>query len=355
MICTLLLHEEALPLTEVFELYIYDICYGFFDASGPAYSLENEVEVEIDLSSGAEHPGSQYSVLAPSSLLRVARYFRRAFIIPFHEEMPTGEIAPNLHHVAQHYDDLPDFMMFIHADVYEHVEVSALVSVLNSLALRLWPRELPFVHLGRRHNGPTDASGRVASELRTYCRMRAAREGSKRRMKKPSIFRGDSVLERCSARTPSGWYCQWVELAWELLFDSPPQLPQDDYGGYDYGQFVASRQAAQSRPKAFWQKGWRALCSGSNYRLLPGTSFVSWKDLTASDASEGARFTWHGFHKGLEMAFEHLWHVIFNPRASSWLWPSRLRDPSLPLGLKFAMPGNPALLRFYRWTPHDPL
>ena len=65
-------------------------------------------------------------------------------------------------------------------------------------------------------------------------------------------------------------------------------------------------------------------------------------------------------------------------QASSWLWPSRLRDPSLPLGLKFAMPGNPALsmpelaelsgprisvsvaelklrLRFYRWTPHDPL
>ena len=74
------------------------------------------------------------------------------------QEIPTGEVSPNLHHVAQHYDDLPaltlalpvrfklmasvlripneDFMMFIHVDVYEHVEVPALVSVLNSFALR---------------------------------------------------------------------------------------------------------------------------------------------------------------------------------------------------------------------------
>ena len=66
-------------------------------------------------------------------------------------------------------------MLFIHVDVYEHVEVPALVSVLNSFALRsgirslslrsastnaprrLWPRELPFLHLGRRHSGPIDA------------------------------------------------------------------------------------------------------------------------------------------------------------------------------------------------------
>ena len=28
------------------------------------------------------------------------------------------------------------------------------------------------------------------------------------------------------------------------------ELSQDDYGGYDYGQFVASREAAKARPKA---------------------------------------------------------------------------------------------------------
>ena len=39
------LHEWS-ELEEVFELYIYDICYGFFDASGPAYSLENEACVD---------------------------------------------------------------------------------------------------------------------------------------------------------------------------------------------------------------------------------------------------------------------------------------------------------------------
>eukprot|EP00439_Symbiodinium_sp_Y106_P067252 s735_g11.t1 len=350
-----LILQESLPLTEVVDLYIYDICYAFFDVSSSAYSLENEAEVEIDLSSGSERAGSSHSLVAlSSSLLRVAKYFRRAFVIPFHEEIPTGEVSPNLHHVAQHYDDLPDFMMFIHVDVYEHVEVPALVSVLNSFALRLWPRELPFLHLGRRHSGPIDATGRVRSEIRSYCRMRAPREGVQRKTA-PSIFRGDSVLERYTVRTPSGWYCQWVELAWELLFHHPPQLPEDDYGGYDYGQFVASREAAKARPKAFWQNGWRALCSSSNYRLLLGTKFLSWKDLTAMERTKEEKFTWFGFHKGLEMAFEHLWHVVFHPEAATWLWPSRLRDPSLPLGLKFAMNGDPTLLRFYRWTPHDPL
>ena len=29
------------------------------------------------------------------------------------QEMPTGEIAPNLHHVAQHYDDLPDVVLVL--------------------------------------------------------------------------------------------------------------------------------------------------------------------------------------------------------------------------------------------------
>ena len=30
----------------------------------------------------------------------------------------------------------------------------------------------------------------------------------------------------------------------------PAELSKDDYGGYDYGQFVASREAAKARPKA---------------------------------------------------------------------------------------------------------
>ncbi|CAE7366908.1 unnamed protein product [Symbiodinium microadriaticum] len=227
--------QETRPLNDVVDLYIYDVCFRFCESA--AYGLENDVE-----------------------------------------ELPTGEVAPNLHHVSRHYDDLPDFMMILHPDGYEHVEIFALVSVLNSLALRLYP-DVGFLHLGRRFNGPVD------------------------------------------------------------------------YGGYDFAQYIASRKAARSRPKSFWQNAWRSLCSASNYQLLLGTKFISWRELTSSEGARGD----DSFHKGLTTAFEHLYHVIFNPGAKTWLWPTRLRDPSLPLGLKFAMGGNPTLLRHYRWTPHQPL
>jgi len=343
--------QETLPLNEVLDLYIYDVCFGFCESA--AYGLDNEVELELDLQSGTERPGSPYALRdLPPPLLRVARYFRRAFVVPFFEEMATGEVAPNLHHVARHYDDLPDFMMILHPDGYEHIPILSFVALLNSLALRLFP-DVGFLHLGRRFNGPVDASGRVGSEIQSYCRMRAP--SSKGSAGRRSVFRGDSFLERYTTRTPSGRYCQWVEVAWELLFDRPPQLPEDDYGGYDFAQYVASRSAAESRPKAFWQNAWRSLCSASNYQLLLGTKFISWKEITDS---EGKRRLF-GFHKGLTTAFEHLYHVIFNPGAKTWRWPTRPRNPSLPLGLKLTKGGlgvgNLRQLRAYRWAPHEPL
>lgn len=338
--------QETRPLNEVLDLYIYDVCFGFCESA--AYGLENEVELELDLQSGSERPGSPYALLdLPPPLLRVARYFRRAFVVPFFEEMATGEVAPNLHHVARHYDDLPDFMMILHPDAYEHIPILSFVALLNSLALRLFP-DVGFLHLGRRFNGPVDASGRVGSEIQSYCRMRAPSKGSAARR---SVFRGDSFLERYTMRTPSGRYCQWVEVAWELLFDRPPKLPEDDYGGYDFAQYIASRRAAESRPKAFWQNAWRSLCSASNYQLLLGTKFISWKEITST---EGKRRLYK-FHKGLTTAFEHLYHVIFNPRAKTWRWPTRPRNPSLPLGLKLTKGGlgvgNLGQLREYRWAP----
>lgn len=256
--------QETRPLKGVIDLYIYDVCFRFFESA--AYGMENDVEVELDLRTGSEVPGSAFALrVLPESLLRVARHFRRTLLVPFFEELPTGEVAPNLHHVYRHYDDLPDFMMILHPDGYEHIEIFALVSVLNSLALRLYP-DVGFLHLGRRFNGPVDTSGRVGSEIQSYCRMRPPRDDSPRARKR-SVFRGDSFLERHTTRAPSGPYCQWVEHAWELLFDRPPQLPEDDYGGYDFAQYIASRKAAQSRPKAFWQNAWRSLCSKSNYQL----------------------------------------------------------------------------------------
>ena len=36
-----------LSLSQVVDLYIYDICYAFFDVSSSAYSLENEAGANV--------------------------------------------------------------------------------------------------------------------------------------------------------------------------------------------------------------------------------------------------------------------------------------------------------------------
>merc|ERR1712150_203739 len=129
-----------------------------------------------------------------------------------------------------------------------------------------------FLNLGQRHNGPVDMAGRVNSEVQSYCAKRHNQHGRTTTgdiQASWSVFRGASTLMRISNRTPSGAYCQWLELAWELLFGTPLRLPEDDYGGYDYGQFVVTREAVQRRPQAFWARAWRALCSQNNYLLLP--------------------------------------------------------------------------------------
>ncbi|CAE8610086.1 unnamed protein product, partial [Polarella glacialis] len=283
------------------------------------------------------------------SVLVLARLFRRSFVVPFHEELPVGEIAINLRHAAKHYNRLPDLLLYLHPDAFEHISKKPFNAVLNMIARRQWPSQVPFVHLGHRHQGPLSPSGRVASELTSYCQTRPGSEG-----KDSSVFRGGSNLMRHDGiRMPSGAYCQWVELAWELLFERPLRLPEDDYGGYDYAQFVVSRESVRSRPQAFWERAWRALCSESNYQLLLGTRFKSWKvDLSLLKDHN----TFKGFHKALELVFEHLWHIIFNPKATTWLWPTRLRDPTLPLSLKFDIDEhNPAMLRRYSFLPSDPL
>ena len=161
----------------------------------------------------------------------------------------------------------------------------------------------------------------------------------------------------CRARG-AGRYCQWVEVAWELLFDRPPKLPEASEKSRMLSAIAAKRartttvattlrstsqagepQRAGRRPgmawhllrlflrgvlsvsglghlgasgrahtcgafsrlQAFWQNAWRSLCSqrltsglrrlhfgfrrlegASNYQLLLGTKFISWKELGGS-------------------------------------------------------------------------
>merc|ERR1712226_736090 len=93
-----------------------------------------------------------------------------------------------------------------------------------------------------------------------------------------------------------------------------------------------SRETILQRPKRFWERAWSSMNRRSNYELLLGTKFVSARvDFSGSVGG----VDWTGYHKPMDCVFEHLWHVLFNPHAKSWLWPTRLRDPSLPMSFKF--------------------
>lgn len=234
--------------------------------------------------------------------------------------------------------------------------------MIDSLAERVWPPGMSFVYLGHRHLGPVDPSGRVVSEVDTYCsarhRGKAARGPGVPRSW--SAFRGGSALRRTSFfRQPRGNWCQWLELAWELLFDTPMRLPNDTFGGYDFGQFAITREAALRRPKSFWASGWRALSSRSNYELLLGTRFVSHRVDFAVLPSNAPPKHHDAYHRGLGSVFEHFWHVLFFPGAKSWVWPTRFRDPTVPLSFKFEIyERNPSMAREYRWDqlrPSEPL
>lgn len=348
--------------TRTFTLYLYDLCYALFPPGSPAYDLRNELEVKLDgqlrpLAGGTSLPPEHLPQGPPPGVLSdLSRCFGRTVVVPFHTEIPMAAIAMIMRHVAFHYDRLPDLMFFLHADAHEHIQADAIHTVFKSAALMQWPPETSFLMLGHRHNNPEDASGRMDSEVRSYCEVRQDLDesvASRSWRGHWSPFRGGSHLVRSTSRTPSGAYCQWLELAWELLFGRPFRLPEDDYGGYDFGQLAVAREAARSRPREFWQRAWRAMCTRSNYELLPGTHFVSFRvDLSG----EHGKNAWSGFHKPMECIFEHLWHVIFNPEAKSWLWPTRLRDPTLPLSFKFRISEhNFKLLQGYQWTAHDPL
>ena len=276
-------------------LYLYDVCYGFFPPGSRAYDLRNELEVELSPGPPAADAPPLVAEDKLPDLLRpgdLARRFERVVVVPFDQEIGVGIVAATMRHVAAHYDALPDLLLCFHPDVTEHVHPDALKVVLGSVASGTWPASVPFLNLGHRHNGPVDASGRVGSEPLTYCRNAPPSTAARwRRARSP--FSGGWALQRVFPRTPAGFWCQNLERNWELLFERPISLPEDDYGDYDFGQFAVTREAMQRRPVGFWQRAWRALCSRGNYQHLPGTRYLS---PMVDFAHSKTMSDWRGYH-----------------------------------------------------------
>lgn len=68
------------------------------------------------------------------------------------EELRADDCTAYLQYISSHYEDLPDFMFFIHPDIEEHAMMSLVDRVIKA-ALNgvLRPDDLPFMYLSHNH------------------------------------------------------------------------------------------------------------------------------------------------------------------------------------------------------------
>ena len=87
------------------------------------------------------------------------------------EEVPTGDVAVYLHHLAQASmsSSLANVSLLLHPDFLEHVRPWKMSQVFQALLNGAWSPSVDFLYLGWRHEGPVSPDGRVASHLRYHC------------------------------------------------------------------------------------------------------------------------------------------------------------------------------------------
>ncbi|CAE7204627.1 RPL27B [Symbiodinium natans] len=309
-----------------FRLFVYAVCgtYGLFGRHADTGSISPQEEARL---AEAIFKGLPESILqlfrAPGAGLWGQRGGSHGSLPPLHlavfeEEVPTGDVAAYVHHLAMasNSETLGNITMLLHPDFLEHIRAWLVVSVFRALLNGAWPQEVDFLYLGWRHEGPVTSEGRVASHLRYHCDIEPGAGGR---------------LGPCDR----GYNPRLLENMWRMVFgrDLDP-FSGDDLGGYDFSQLLVTRRAVLRRPARYWRYLSRVLSARSSFELLPGTKFISRRiDLSVNDPH----------NKGVCAWFEHMWHMLFDPR----YFPkqdgpqevdlrsfTRLHDRDLPLGLR---------------------
>ena len=228
--------------------------------------------------------GSELFEALPEELVRL-------FPQPLHmevveEEVPTGDVAVYLHHLALRStsNSLANITFLLHPDFLEHVRSWKLGPIFQALLTGSWP-DVDFLYLGWRHEGPVRHS-RVASHLRYHCDVEPWKGGH---------------IGPCD----SGYNPILLQNLWMMAFGRPLEPTEgDDLGGYDFSQLLVTRRAVLQRPAAYWRYLSKQISARSSFQLLPGTGFISRRtDLSVNDP----------WNKGVCAWFEHLWHMLFDP------------------------------------------
>ncbi|CAJ1401798.1 unnamed protein product [Effrenium voratum] len=295
-----------------FRLHVYMVC-GSYSLLGHDTDISTNDVAHLSKAIFNGLPGDLLRIFGEGGLpsIRLAK---------LEEEVPTGDVAVYLHHLAQASmsSSLANVSLLLHPDFLEHVRPWKMSQVFQALLNGAWSPSVDFLYLGWRHEGPVSPDGRVASHLRYHCDVEPW-EGGK--------------IGPCD----SGYNPRLLQNLWRMVFgtDLSP-FAGDDLGGYDFSQLLVTRRAVERRPARYWRYLSRVISARASFELLPGArGFISRRtDLSPHDP----------FNKGVCAWFEHLWHMLFDPRffpdskhaskESDLRAFTTLHDPMLPLGLR---------------------
>lgn len=94
----------------------------------------------------------------------------------------VGDAAVYLHHLAKAAasETLGNITLLLHPDFLEHVRSWRVSSIFQALVSGSWPKDVDFMYLGWRHEGPVTDDGRVASHMRYHCDLEPSKKGGNR-------------------------------------------------------------------------------------------------------------------------------------------------------------------------------
>eukprot|EP00434_Breviolum_minutum_P037515 symbB.v1.2.033265.t1/scaffold4109.1/size44509/2 len=304
-----------------FRVFVYMVC-------GTYALLGHDTDRDEDLSQSDVEKLSKrlFSGLSEELLKIFGGGLQGKFSLPhvhlaiLEEEVPTGDAAVYLHHLAKAAasETLGNITLLLHPDFLEHVRSWRVSSIFQALVSGSWPKDVDFMYLGWRHEGPVTDDGRVASHMRYHCDLEPSKKGGNR-------------LGPCDG----GYNPILLQNLWLRAFgrDLDP-IQGDDLGGYDFSQLLVTRRAVLHRPVAYWRYLSQVISARSSFELLPGTKFISRRtDLTVNDP----------WNKGVCAWFEHIWHMLFDPsffpdgnddKEPDLRYFTSLHDKRLPLGLR---------------------
>eukprot|EP00438_Fugacium_kawagutii_P007968 Skav221213 [mRNA] locus=scaffold2467:147969:149066:- [translate_table: standard] len=218
----------------------------------------------------------------------VPRGVPRVHLAILEEEVPTGDAAVYLYHLARASTSatLGNITLLLHPDFLEHFRSWKVTTLFQALVSGSWPQHVDFQYLGWRHEGPVTDDGRVSSHLRYHCDIEPWKGGR---------------IGPCDG----GYNPVLLQNLWRMAFgrDLDPRGSGDDLGGYDFSQLLVTRRAVLQRPAAYWRYLSHVISARASFQLLPGTKFISRKiDLSKYDP----------FNKGVCVWFEHMWHMLFD-------------------------------------------